>query len=293
MAELDNLFGSVKTEKSAKAPFDKAEWAQQKQLERERAFALIDTTAEELSTDSGKFKTFLDVQSRFDRYSLGNALLIAAQKPEATRLADSKTWSESGVYINKGETAVVILEPGEEYTKEDGTIGVSYNVKKVFDISQTNAKQPEASRTSRDERLLVKSLINNAPVPINISDKLSDGISAEYQPQNKVILVRQGLAGDDIFRALSRELALAQMDKGSFDRGECEFPAYCVSYVLCKRVGIDVSCFSFDNLPASYAKMDAKGIRAELGKVRDTAKDISANMARVLEPQKNKSEQLR
>lgn len=34
------------------------------------------------------FQPYLDVQARFDRYSVSNAVLIAAQCPEATRLAD-------------------------------------------------------------------------------------------------------------------------------------------------------------------------------------------------------------
>ncbi len=57
---------------------------------------------------------------------------------------------------------------------------------------------------------------------------------AAYQPQDKVILIRQGMDAPDIFRALSQELAHAHMDRGEYNRADCAFTAYCVSYMLCK-----------------------------------------------------------
>ena len=42
--------------------------------------------------------------------------------------------------IQKGAKSISILEP-VEYAKKDGTTGISYNVKKVFDVSQTNGKK--------------------------------------------------------------------------------------------------------------------------------------------------------
>ena len=46
--------------------------------------------------------------------------------------------------MKKNQKGIVILEPGDEYTREDGSIGVSYNPKKVFDITQTTCA-PECS----------------------------------------------------------------------------------------------------------------------------------------------------
>ena len=79
------------------------------------------------------------------------------------------------------------------------------------------------------------------------------------------------------------------MDKGNYNRGENAFVAYCVSYILCKRNGIDVSSYNFDKLPSTFFSMDVKEIRAELSKIRDTANDIFSNMAQILEPKKPKN----
>lgn len=295
MANFDDIISSKPTQdqKQSFTSFDKDEWAAKKKQEREDAYVLIDSTAERMAGDGALFQTYLDVQSRFDRYSVSNALLIAAQKPDAVKLADFQTWKKANVYIKKGESGIIMLEPGEEYTRSDGSTGVSYNAKRMFDITQTTSRQQPTQTVSHDPRLLLQALIHNAPCEIEISDRLSDNVGAVYQPQEKKILVRQGMDAPDIFRSIAQELAHAHMDKGDYNRSECAFPAYCAAYMLCKRYGVSVSTFCFDRLPESLGHMDAKTLRSQLGKIRDVVGDMSANMSRVLEPrqreQKNRS----
>ena len=144
MNNYDDIFGSLQAQEAASyqpdASFDKEAWAAKKQAERNSAYELIDRTAESVATDGTTFQSYLDVQSRFDRYSVGNALLITAQKPDAQRIGDFDYWKDQGGYVKKNQKGIVILEPGDEYTREDGSIGVSYNPKKVFDITQTTVR---------------------------------------------------------------------------------------------------------------------------------------------------------
>ena len=225
------------------------------------------------------------MQARFDLYSVSNAILIAAQCPEATKLADFDTWKADGVYVKRGQDAITILEPGKEYKKDDGSRGVSYNVKKVFDISQTRAEQRPAPAVARDERLLLKALMNNAPCRFSISNKLPEGLNVAYYPQDNTIYVRQGLDAPTIFRGLAQELARAHMDRGGIACESPDFTAYSVSYMLCKRNGVSVEGFSFDRLPESYTMMDAKALRAEAGIMRDVAGTITADMNRLFQAQ--------
>ena len=51
-------------------PFDKAEWAAQKQAQRKEAYELIDNTCAEMMISGDSFRQYLDVQGRFDRYSV-------------------------------------------------------------------------------------------------------------------------------------------------------------------------------------------------------------------------------
>ena len=117
--------------------FDKEDWVNRKQQDRESAYAMVDDALKKLGTDGKAFQTYLDVQARFERYSVSNALLVASQKPEATDLGDSNFWRGKGGYIRKGETGILLMEPGNSYTRKDGSKGLNINIKRVFDISQT------------------------------------------------------------------------------------------------------------------------------------------------------------
>ena len=285
MENYDDLF-APQPDQRRDAPFDKDAWAARKQQEREGVYLMIDTFAHEMSMDGSLFCDYLDVQARFDRYSVSNAILIAAQKPDATKLADFDTWKASGVYVKRGAGAITILEPGKEYTREqDGSTGVFYDPKKMFDISQTNSTQRAAPPVARDGRLLLKALMNNAPCRFAISNELPEGTNMAYHPQNNIIYVRQGLDAPTIFRGLAQELARAHMDKGGIACESPDFTAYSVSYMLCKRNGVSVEGFSFDRLPESYAMMDAKALRAEAGVMRDVAGTITADMNRLFAAQ--------
>ena len=84
------------------------------------------------------------MQARFDRYSVGNAVLITAQKADATQLSDFKGWKNNGVFIKKGESGIVLLEPGEEYTKEDGTVVSATTPRRC----STFPRRPQRPRTA-------------------------------------------------------------------------------------------------------------------------------------------------
>lgn len=127
-------------------PFDKEEWAAQKQAQRKEAYELIDNTCSEMMISGDSFRQYLDVQGRFDRYSVNNAILVSAQMPEATQLKEKAAWKQSRVYVNKDAKKVVILEPSKEYTRDDGSKAVGYNAKEVYDISETSAKDRQEAR---------------------------------------------------------------------------------------------------------------------------------------------------
>lgn len=111
---------------SGSKPFDKAEWAAQKQAQRKEAYELIDNTCLEMTSGGDAFRSYLEVQGRFDRYSVNNAILVSAQMPEATQLKEKAAWKANRVYVNKDAQKVIILEPGQEYTREDGSKAVGY-----------------------------------------------------------------------------------------------------------------------------------------------------------------------
>ena len=260
--------------------FNKDDWKKQRQESRAKAYEMLEEGTKSLM-DTDKFKSYLDVQSRFDRYSVSNAILVTHQMPEATKLGDSKYWQEQGGYINKGEKAITILEPGKEFTREDGTTGVNYNAKKVFDITQTNAEDTRRNRKLPNENVLIKVLIKSSPVPVEITAALPDNIPAMYDKDANEIYVMHGMEAEAIYRALSKEIVHANMDKGNYNRDANELTAKAVSYILCRRMGFEPE--GFEKNEKLFEDRSPKEIRKELSKIRSEANSIITSMEKTIE----------
>lgn len=277
----------------APPPYDPEEYKARKEQERQETYEMLDGTTDKLRYNGELFQTYLDVQARFNRYSVNNCILITAQRPDATKLADYDTWKDGGAQVGKGEKALVILEPHGTYERQDGTKATNYAPKKVFDISQTNAEPEPAPTVTREERALLKALITNAPCEFAVSDDMPENYSALYRPETKTIVIRAGMDAPAIFRSLASELAHANMDRGAYNRSECALVANYTSYILCKRYGVPTDSFRFDATPERFKKMEVREFRQELGRIRDVANTISANMTRALEPQQKEQPQTR
>ena len=273
-------------------PFDKAEWAAQKQAERKEAYALIDATCSEMAAGGDSFRQYLDVQGRFDRYSVNNAILVSAQKPDAAQLKDKAAWKANRVYVDKEAQKITILEPSKEYTRDDGTKAVSYNAKAVYDISETSAKSRQEAPEPKSMRELVSAMIDASPVPFQPVDSLE--LPAFYDSEQQTIFVRTDLNEEQLFVSMSKEVAAAVFDfKHNESRGDSEFKAYCVAYMVSSRYGVDTRGFRFDNLPKEYAEMETQDFKGELGSMRDVLGEIQTEMYKSLEknkPARNKEQ---
>lgn len=164
---------------------------------------------------------------------------------------------------------------------------MSYNIKRVYDISQTTSRMRAQPPVFHDARALLGALIYKKPVPIQSVDELPNGLSALYDPEQQAIFVCRGLPANDLFCSVSKALAEAELVRAGDSSPEAaDFKAKAVSYILGKEFGVDVSGYVFDNIPAELQETDPQTLRTELSDIRDTAFDISARMARALEKEK-------
>ena len=60
---------------------------------------------------SQKLIEYLKAMGRFHNYSLGNAILIGFQRPDATRVAGFRTWQRLGRHVKKNEKGIAIMAP--------------------------------------------------------------------------------------------------------------------------------------------------------------------------------------
>lgn len=274
-------------------PFDKAEWAAQKQTQRQEAYELIDNTCAEMMTSGDSFRQYLDVQGRFDRYSVANAILVSAQMPDATQLKDYNTWKQSRVFVNKDAQKIVILEPSKEYKREDGTKAVGYNAKVVYDISETSSKDRTQAQEPKTMRELVSALIDASPVPfVPVADL---EIPAYYDSEQQTIFIKTDLPEELLFVSMAKEVSAAVFDfKHKEGRSDSEFKSFCVAYMVSTRYGVNTKGFSFDRLPNEFEDMDTQVFKGELNSMRDVFGEIQSDMYKSLEknkPPKNKEQE--
>lgn len=266
-------------------PFDKEQWAAQKQAQRKEAYELIDNTCSEMTISGDSFRQYLDVQGRFDRYSVNNAILVSAQMPEATQLKEKAAWKQSRVYVNKDAQKVVILEPSKEYTRGDGSKAVGYNAKEVYDISETSAKDRQEAQEKKPMRELVSALIDASPVPfVPVADL---EMPAYYDSEQQSIFIRTGLNEEQLFVSMAKEVSAAVFDfKHNESREASEFKSYCVAYMVSSRYGVDTRGFNFSRLPKELAETDTQAFKGELGSMRDVLGEIQSEMYKSLEKNK-------
>ena len=266
-------------------PFDKEQWAAQKQAQRKEAYELIDNTCSEMMISGDSFRQYLDVQGRFDRYSVNNAILVSAQMPEATQLKEKAAWKQSRVYVNKDAQKVVILEPSKEYTRGDGSKAVGYNAKEVYDISETSAKDRQEAQEKKPMRELVSALIDASPVPfVPVADL---EMPAYYDGEQQSIFIRTGLNEEQLLVSMAKEVSAAVFDfKHNESREASEFKSYCVAYMVSSRYGVDTRGFNFSRLPKELAETDTQAFKGELGSMRDVLGEIQSEMYKSMEKNK-------
>ena len=227
---------------------------------------MIDDAAREIVSDPEKFKNFLDTQSRMDRYSAANALLIYSQYPQATQLKDFDDWGKDNVKITKGAKSISILEP-VEYTRADGSPGISYNVKKVFDVTQTNGRKAPAVSANRDPKALITTMLDVSPVEVAATDELPyPNMAAFYNNEKQTLYVKRNV-GDSVAVAqcVAQELGHAQLsiNSESYSRRDMGFQAVCIGYMICKKYGVDTQNFAINRIPEDWLpKSRKKSVRS-------------------------------
>lgn len=250
--------------------------------EKTAVYKMLDDTALEVVQSPEKFKGYLDVQSRMDRYTANNALLMYKQFPQATQIKEFNDWVTEGVKVNKGSKTFIILDP-YEYTKKDGRTGIDYNFKRVLDVSQTNGKRPAAPTVNRDPRKLVAAMFDSAPVNIESVDDLPyPDMGAFYKNEDQTLYVKKNI-GDSVAlcQCVAQELGHAELSMNSevYSRRDMGFQAVCIGYMLCKKYGVDTQNFAIDRIPDELKNKEAKEIKLELGKTQKAFKEITARVS--------------
>jgi antirestriction protein ArdC len=222
-------------------------------MNRTDAQALSKKALDELAAqlEAGKSESllrFLSATARFHNYSWGNVMMIAAQRPNATRVAGVRTWNSMGRFVRKGEKGIGIFAPMTFKEKPDTVAAdeertrLAFRAVHVFDVSQTDGEPlPEPEAVAGDpegylERL--KAVVSACGIRLEYSDALG---SALGQSCKGTIKLAVDLTPAMEFSVLAHEIAheLIHIDRKAFDRKRAELEAEAVACVLCQYAGLE------------------------------------------------------
>jgi antirestriction protein ArdC len=238
---------------------------------------------------SQKLVEYLKAMGRFHNYSLGNAILIGFQKPDATHVAGFRTWQRLGRHVKKGERGIAIMAPivwrkntgnaDEEEQERKEEILISFKTAYVFDISQTDGKPlPEFARVTGDPTIYTERLrdyVTSKGITIEYSDSIgsAEGISA-----GGLIRLKNGLCYAEEFSVLAHELAHEMLhtdsDDTPKDKKVRETEAEAVAFVVCNGIGLDTNSASSDYIQLYNG--DKETLLQSLDRIKRTASKILA-----------------
>ena len=226
---------------------------------------ILATLAEGIArlTSSAEWQAWLDVQSRFHRYSFGNTLLIALQRPDATQVAGFHAWLRLSRHVRKGEKGIAIIAPvvrrtrvKDEATGDETVITgapSAFRIAHVFDLAQTDGADlpavPVHKLEGDDTEGLYTRLIAVAhSLGFTVEeDYLENGVNGDCSHAENRIRVEVRNDPQQQVKTLAHELAHAILhaDRTNLVRERAELEAESVAYVVCRELGIDSSAYSF------------------------------------------------
>lgn len=124
-----------------------------------------------ITSNAEEWKDFLDFSARIYKYNFNNALLIYAQNPTATMVANMNIWNEKvGRYINKGTKAIAT------FSNSNGQLKLNY----LFDIKDTNGPIENIPKIwkikNENKELLIGKLKDRYDISINNFNEILDKI---------------------------------------------------------------------------------------------------------------------
>lgn len=263
-------------------------------MKRDDITTQVDDALGKLAADlaagkSDSLKRYLDTMARFHRYSFGNCMLIAMQRPDATIVAGFGRWLELKRYVRKGEKGIAILAPCVRKTKvvdketkeeKDASRVCGFRTTYVFDVSQTEGEPldfPEFFQSTGEvaadllERL--EDNIRAAGITLADVDTLGGALGVS---RGGAIDVLRDLSAVQRFAVLAHEFAHELLHRGDrrkeTTKAQRELEAEAVAYVVCQFAGIESGKSSSDYIQLYSG--DVEALSASLEYVRKTSHAI-------------------
>jgi len=255
----------------------------------EEAKERIDAALSELagSLEQGKSENLvaaLKAMALLGNYSLNNVLLIASQRPDATRVAGFRAWRKLGRYVRKGEKGLMVIAPivrksddTRSADRDDERFVAGFRAVHVFDVSQTEGEPlPEISDPTGDPGEHATGLFRFAAdrgIEVQHSSELGTALG---RSKGGTIELAEGLSPVQEFHVLAHELAHELMHQSEAEgrpgRDVRELEAEAVAFAVCHGVGIDATSSSTEYIQLYDG--DSEALTKSLERIHKTATEL-------------------
>jgi antirestriction protein ArdC len=240
-------------------------------MKRDEVKQLIEQGVRELNDalaggKSEQLQQFLEVMAKFPRYSFGNCILIAVQRPDARIVQGFQGWKKLGRWVKQGEKGIGIIAPmvyrNRDVEDDDDRTVRGFKVVHVYDVSQTEGKElPEFARITGEPGEYVEAverLIHSHGIELVYETPAS---GAEGESHKGKIVVKPELPPAERFATLVHELAHELLHADGERRkasSKCsrETEAEAVAHVVCRAVGIDSTRHAADYIQLYKGDVD-------------------------------------
>lgn len=246
----------------------------------------VDQAVQQLSEElnagkSDTLKAFLAMAAKFHRYSFGNVMLIASQRPDATRVAGYRTWQSMGRQVRKGEKGITIIAPmllkQEAEPGQDPEKVLRFKATTVFDVSQTDGeelpKPAQMQGTPKEHLQRLERFITDKGIVLEVRMDIGQAAGVSMGGH---ICIRPELTPPERFSVLAHELAHEMLHHGEHaergDKQTRELEAEAVAYIVSTGIGLEPGTACSDYIQAYGG--DAEKLAAVLDRVQKTAASI-------------------
>jgi antirestriction protein ArdC len=265
----------------------RAEYKQAKQSEqRER----VERAVRELLTSEG-WRRWAETRATFHNYSMGNCMLIAMQRPDATHVAGFRAWQSLGRQVRKGERSISIMAPLSVMERdasgaETGERLTFFRSVSVFDLAQTDGEPlPEVPRepiTGDSHARYLEPLSAHAHslgFRVEREDLEHAGGYCDARGRRIVLSTGLGSANAEV-RVLVHELAHAHgVTYKDYSREDAEVIVETAAVIVCGSLGLDTSGESIPYIAGWGERGDLAAIKRHAETVDKIASELEAACA--------------
>ena len=280
MANLEEII-------AAKAASD-SQWKNQHQADRQAVTEMQDCGIELIVTDPAQYIRYLTMQGDNPAYSAGNVAIVLAGMEKATVFGTRDRWQSLGRTVLPEEQ-----DHGVKIFARDARTK-AYSLTDAYDVSQTQGKDLK-HRALREDSAEMSSALQTLLNYSKAEPAVDRGLDtpAFFDEDKRELAINPNYTDPEAFASIAAEVALTRYhDKGynrDYSWARYELDAQSVSYILCRRYGVEPKQPNLERLGERFAGMDMDECKSVLDKIQDMSKQIGRSIDLNIEAERRRS----